>query len=507
MSQLNQKQKQERVLGVSGNGNIQYEKSSVEQLFQLMVSTLYGKDTYYATADAKMEQTREALRNVLKGNGLKGAEYAARVIVFAREKMFIRTMPIAMTVELAKVLRDQNIKFDGMRALTTSVIQRADELTDLYAYALTVFGTKGKVPMAIKNGVADAFKKFDAYQFGKYNREGAVTLARLLRIVHAAPKDEAQSEIFAKIMADTLEAPYTWEVELSKNGQLVKEERKPDGKVWGELMNRSGSGSLPYMAMLRNVRNICGADEVEQPVIDELAKRLANPELVKKSKQLPFGFINAYEMNESAPMKVKTALGTAIEISMANLPKLGEKVWIILDCSGSMTSTGYGHKGGNAPLKVGAIFAAALFKSAALNGAEVKLTLFSDNAAMLDLNPLDSTVSMYKSIMDKSYGGGTRLDSALALKDKLGFEPDTVVVISDMEVNSLRSPGEVNKYFKGDTVKLAINLNAGETTPLDERDGWQQLSGWSESIFKYVDFSRKAPSISKQLFAGELVTA
>lgn len=495
-----------RELGFSANGNVQFVKSQVEQFFQLVVSTLYGRDSAYG-AQANIVKARGMIKSILDGHGAKGAAYIARTAVFAREHMAIRTMPIVMAVELAKGLRDANVEFAGLKALIASVIQRADELTDLYAYALTVFGDKNKVPVAIKKGVALAFQKFDAYQFGKYNKtDGQVSFKRLLRIVHATPKDDDQSSVFAKLMAETLEAPHTWEVELSANGQKVKAERETDAEIWTRLLTREGSGSLPYMAMLRNVRNITQAD-VSSDTLKLLASKLSNEVSIKKSKMLPFGFITAYEMNEAAPMVVKMALGKAIEVSLANLPAMGERVWIILDCSGSMGSFGYSGKNptNQTPIKIGAMFAAALFKGAAFNGSEVALSMFSDRAELVRLNPLDSTMSLYQGIMKKVYGGGTNLEAALAQKDQLGFEPDTVVVISDMEINRLScSTTALNSLFKADTVKVALNIHSAETTPLDQRDGWQQLSGWSEGIFKFVDFSRKSKSISTRLFEGDI---
>jgi Mg-chelatase subunit ChlD len=164
----------------------------------------------------------------------------------------------------------------------------------------------------------------------------------------------------------------------------------------------------------------------------------------------------------------------------------------------------------NSPIKIGSIFAAALFK-AAKNAENVALSMFSDNAELVRLNPKDTVMTMYQKIMAKVYGGGTNLQAALDQKSKLGFEPDTVIVLSDMEVNGLtgnrwnRTPTNVAKLFDKDAVLVAINLNSSETTPLDPRDGWIQLAGWSEAIFRFVDYTRRGDSIAMKLFNGELV--
>lgn len=573
MSQLNKKKVSNKGaiaqapfgLGVSGNGNVQFKKGPMNTLFESLVTTLYGKDSYYESANEKVKRMKAALTQVVNEQGLKGAEFAGRVALFAREHMYIRTMPIVMVVELAKILQDRSLKlatitkqideaikseqsatinigelsmlYDGtqaagptmktltvdelrdlrqsliinppiykIRELVRGVISRADELTDLFAYALTVFKDSKKVPMGLKRGVADAFNKFDAYQFGKYNRKDGLSLRNLLRIVHPEPAGEDNSVIFKKIMEKSLESPYTWEVELSRNGQLSAAEKKTDKQLWTELITREGSGSLGYMAMIRNLRNMQQAG-IDNDTWKLVASRISNPKAVAKSKQLPFGFINAYDVAKENGVSnvVLNALQEATELSLSNMPKLGERVWIILDCSGSMGSalSSYGQQANtNSPIKVGAIFAAALSK-AAKDSFEFKFTMFDDFAKYVELNPRDSVFTNYDKIMRRNAGGGTNLQSAFDSKSKLGFEPDTVIVLSDMEVNRLSSR-DADKIFGKDCVKVAINLNSRDTTPLAEWKGWIQLAGWSPKIFQFVQFTRDSDSIVQQLYEGTI---
>lgn len=491
-------------LSLSGNGNLQANKSPEFVLFETLVSTLYGSESMYEKTDDKVARMRGALVSVVGRHGQAGAEYALRVAKFAREKMNIRTMPIVMLVELAKVLRDSSIQVDGMRAGVAAVINRADELTDLYAYALTVFGSKKEVPLSLKKGVGDAFNKFDAYQFGKYNRSEGLKFKDLLRIVHPKPADIVRAEIFNKIMSESLEAPYTWEVELSKNGQLGAEQ-KTKKQIWTELITREGSGSLGYMALLRNLRNMKEAG-ISNDTWRLVASRISDPKQVEKSKQLPFGFINAYEIakQEGLPQLILDALTDATEQSLSNMPKLGDRVWIILDCSGSM-GVGTNHFTSvqqNTPIKIGAIFASALYK-AAKGSFNVTLTMFDDHAKDVALNPRDSIFTNFERVMARNAGGGTNLQSALDRKKTLGYEPDTVIVLSDMEVNRLDGHNSPN-IFRHDCVKVAVNLNSRGNTPIGEHAGWIQLSGWSERIFQYVNFKRDTETIVQKLWKGDV---
>ena len=193
--------KREQELGVSANGNLQFKKEPLQMLYELTVSTLFGKGTFYKSRD---QLVRELRKQVVTAVDMGAYDFVANLAVHGRGEMNIRTIPIVLVVEFAKALsdkreaatasiktklnaeiaagRDQRVRalrkqlteatetysYAHMRELVRDVIQRADQITDLYAYALDVFGGKGKIPMAIKRGVADAFNKFSEYQFAKW---------------------------------------------------------------------------------------------------------------------------------------------------------------------------------------------------------------------------------------------------------------------------------------------------------------------------------------------------
>ena len=95
--------------------------------------------------------------------------------------------------------------------------------------------------------------------------------------------------------------PRTWETMLSERGNKAE--------VWEELIK---SKQLPFMAMLRNLRNILitGVDtDTHRLVID----RVNDPQAIGNSKLFPFRFFSAYQ---------------ALEINVENLQKLhnGEEI-------------------------------------------------------------------------------------------------------------------------------------------------------------------------------------
>jgi len=501
-------------MAYSGNGNLQEKKSPEQELYEIAVSTLYGKDqNYYESENKTMKRMEAAMTKVVARGNL---DFVANVIVHARTVMNIRTMPIVLTAAFAKALRDQNKSYPQLRQLVKDVIQRADQLADMVVAAKMFFGAPKnakqperlgvqKMPMAIKRGIADACNKFNEYAFAKYNRGGTVKLRDVLQIVHPTPKDEDQGVLFDKIMKETLEAPYTWEVRLSANGQLGGKDRLSDKDIWTELVS---SGQVGYMALLRNLRNIVQAGLDTEVLKTHVCDVISNKDNVAKSKQFPFAFLNAYEaVFEFGNQHVTSAIVQALEHSLGNLPKLGENVWIIMDVSGSMRSYGYEYYGNmtseqrykvkGSPLKTACLFAAALAK-ANKDANNLRLTMFSDRSEFVAMNTHDSIMTLTQSLEKKSYGGGTNLGAAIAQKPQLGFEPDTVVVLSDMEVNQLRG-SDVRNAFGATAVKIAINLNSRDSTPIGEKDGWYQLAGWSEKLFDFIPAMRNGQSVVQVL--------
>jgi hypothetical protein len=509
MSKLNQLLKQKINSDYSANGNLQVVKSEEQTFFETVVGHMYGKDRFYTSnEDVAKRMSADISALVRKGK----TDYVANVILYARTTALMRSMPILATVYFAKALREANKPFPQLRSLVSSVIQRADQVTDMYAVALEVFGDKRKVPSAVKRGVADAMNNFTEYHFGKYNRAAGVTFKDILRIAHPEPRNEIQSQVFSKIMSDTLAVPYTWETELSMNGQLPQEVQKSKAQIWAELVQ---SGKLGYMALLRNLRNIIqsGAD-----VTGEVARRISDAEQVARSKQLPFSFIKAFDAVKDAPTQLKWAVSEALDISCKNVPALGKNVWIIVDGSGSMLGSNYGYRGNSdtladCPFQTAAVFCAALAKSNQ-DASNLAVTIFSDNAEMVTINPRDTATSIVEQLTKKVQGGGTNLQAALNMKSRLGFEPDTVVILSDMEVNQL-STGDYHNYygnrsntianiakmFGKDCLKVAVNLASGVSTPVPKEHGFVQLAGFSERIFALIPELRNSEKTVEKLFS------
>ncbi len=308
---------------------------------------LYTAVVTASLSDLTYEKEDKRVDRIARLVGKVSPEFVARLAVYARTEMHLRSIPLLLLVELAKIHNGDDLV---ARAVEKTVL-RADEIMELlmcYQWRNPSSDPRkklGKLSRQIQNGLQRAFNRFDEYQFAKYDRDNLeVKLRDALFLVHPKAKDGNQQALFDKIVNRQLEIPYTWETELSALGQQVFEsdEKKHEAfrAKWEELIN---SGKLGYMALMRNLRNMLQAD-VSLPEIQKVASRLSDAEQVEKSKQLPFRYLSAYReietVNSVHTSMLMNALEAAVKNSAANIEGFDENTRVLLasDVSGSMWS-------------------------------------------------------------------------------------------------------------------------------------------------------------------------
>ena len=310
------------------------------ELYSAVVTTMLSDAYYEKSNNSDGTKRLERIRSLV---GQVNPSFVARLAVYAREQMYIRSAPVVLAGELAKVHNGDGL----VGQLVGRIVQRPDEIMELLAYYQVMnqrTGTKklNRISKQMQKGLATAFNKFDEYQFAKYERDTAVKLRDALFLVHPKAKDDAQQLVFDKIVNSSLSTPYTWETELSALGQrqfaTEAEKQAAVRAKWEELID---SGRMGYMAMLRNLRNMLEAG-VSGVHVERLCTYLSNERAVAKSKQLPFRFLSAYRELKALPLghvpMLLDALEAAICLSIANLRGFDANTSVVVACdvSGSM---------------------------------------------------------------------------------------------------------------------------------------------------------------------------
>jgi len=325
MSKFNENTKEKDVVE-NHEGAVAYSLSPEMELYSAVVtSSLSNK--FYESENETLERIKGLIKKV-------SPEFVGKLAVYAREQMYLRSIPLVLTTELAKIHNGDNL----VSKIVQRVVKRADEITELlsyYALANERTDTKklGKLSSQFRKGLNYSFNKFNEYNFAKYNRKKEITLKDALFIVHPKAISREQQDLFDKIVDDKLEVPDTWETQLGKT-----DDRKTE---WEGLIDRN---SLKYMALLRNLRNILQA-KVSQKHLTVVAGRLGNKEEVVKSKQFPFRFLSAYkEIKDTVDGKsgmILDALEDAMVASAENIQGFDYDISVLLACdvSGSMETS------------------------------------------------------------------------------------------------------------------------------------------------------------------------
>ena len=177
-------------------------KPSPEMELYTLVCTMALQPKFYEMPEKQIERVASLVASV-------NAEFVAKLAVYARREMHLRSVPLLLVVELARVHSGDNL----VGRTIEQVIMRADEIMELlmcYQWRNPQPGIKklGKLSHQVQVGLQAAFNKFDEYQFAKYNRSNLeVKLRDALFLIHPKAKDDAQQIIFDKIVNDTLETP------------------------------------------------------------------------------------------------------------------------------------------------------------------------------------------------------------------------------------------------------------------------------------------------------------
>ncbi|SDK26006.1 TROVE domain-containing protein [Catalinimonas alkaloidigena] len=502
-------------------GGRAYRLTPEMELYTTVVSTMLD-NTYYEKADQRLERIRALIPQV-------APQFVARLAVYTRTQMYLRTVPLVLVVELAKI----HCGDDLLRRTVARVVQRPDEITELLAYyqrANDRQGTKqlNRLSKQLQRGLADAFNRFDGYQLAKYNRAGQVTLRDALFLVHPKAKDLAQQLLFDQLTADTLPTPYTWETELSALGQqhFDTETLRLHAKAarWEELVE---SGKMGYMALLRNLRNLI--QQATPVTVQKVLTVLTEPTRVHNARQVPFRYLSAYaevqklkqEENltpaqDALITQTLAALETAVSVAVDNLPALRGRTLILTDNSGSMRGDAGGSSAVSAMSRRSTADIANLF--AVLCGLKMEATeigLFGDR---LVIPTLDRTQGVFTNFAHVSQAGATCGPSTeqgiFEMMERLIQEQihvDRILIFSDCQIGTGcnwfgrrgHRADDFNRLFRKyrnwnpAVMTYSIDLRGYGNTLFQE--GVVTIGGWSEKIFDLMVAAERGSDVVAEI--------
>lgn len=481
-----------------------FKVSSAMELYLTACSALLNEQVYEAE-DAKKNRIRKLIKEV-------GPAFTLKLAAYVRQEMKLRSLPIMLLAEASVLFTEAKNEAKPMvREYTPRILQRADEPAEVIAYWNTSLAkdvkkkdvkkkdvkdlktnknkiVKTKPPKALQRGISDALNNFNAYQLAKNNGSNkSISLRDVLRVIHPVPKNAEQSEIYKMIMEDRLPTPETWETYISANGSTKD--------TWEYI-----AGSMPFFALLRNLRNFeeKGADNAIKIAI----AAFNNKEHVQKSKLLPFRFLTAER--EVSSRSLKDALRVAMNLAVDNIPKWGGRTAIFNDNSGSMSSARVSSMGSSSKTlahrsrqQLTAKEVAGLMSAIALHLSEEEYLVgaFGDRYSDVKVSKLDSILTNAEKISNKDVGHSTDAYLAIEHLRKNKILVDRIFIFSDMQCydsyrNNQSLAGQFALYkneINKNVMLYSVDLAGHGTSQFLEKDpNVMLLSGFSEKIFSLV---------------------
>lgn len=446
------------------SGRPAYGMQDKQKLVTQVLTSFFNEKKFYGDNSAEMQE-------VIKQVVATSPDFIAKLAVFARKEFNMRSVSHVLLSYLAHEPAGKPHTRDAVKAACL----RADDMTEIMACYLDMFGKP--IPNALKKGIGDAMQRFDEYALAKYKGNNkAVKMRDMLCLCHPTPKDEQQSDMWKRLLEGNLEKPYTWETELSANGN--------NADTWEKLID---SGKVSYMALLRNLRNILKANPSN---IGKVLDTIQNPEAVRRSRQLPFRFLSAYkELQDIGGSRVFDALENAVEASIENMPTLTGTTVIAVDVSGSMGQSI------SANSKIRCCEIAMLLGLMAHRICEDSIFYTFDDS--IKKYALSKRNGILYTAMRSPCGGATYMHLPFEKMIKDGIKADRIIILSDNQCNGSGRytrktvqalADEYRKKTGNDIWVHAIDLQ-GYGTQQFHGAKTNIIAGWSEKVLEFVQLA------------------
>lgn len=408
----------------------------LQELRRTLMTCLLWEDTFYESGSSIASRMAELVKKV------KPEDVAALAII-ARNDMYLRHAPLFLVRELARIKGNGSLVADTLH----QIIQRPDELTEYVA----IYWKDKKQPLSAgsKRGLAAAFQKFNEYQLAKWNKDGAIKLRDVLFLCHAKPNDEAQADLWKRLIDGDLETPETWEVMLSAG---------KDKKATFEYLIQSGK--LGGMAFLRNLRNMRDAGVSKSVAASRLDGGF--------DKILPFRFVTAARIVPQWQDIIENAMLKSLD----GVKKLSGHTGILVDVSGSMGDP-ISEKSETTRIDAAsglAILIREISSTCSIGGYDTRF---------YPVQPVRG-FAIAEAFRRMSHGGTdtSHILNQLRSNDEW-FKLDRLIVITDEQ----HSDGRIPQAW----AKNSYIINVGSyKNGTGYSNGWNHIDGWSDRIIDYI---------------------
>lgn len=459
-------------------------------LAQLAMTGTFN-DGFYGTGEMQVEDIRDACEAV-------DAITVARTAIYARENGYMKDAPALLLAVLSGMDATLFHRAFG-RVITNGKMLR----TFVQIMRSGAAGRKS-LGSAPKRRVQAWLNNASDWQLMNAAIGNDPSLADVIKMVHPKPNTAERAALFAWIMGKPHE--FSMLPKAIQEYRLFKDTGKgalPDvpfqmltalpltAEHWAKIARR---GSWHMVRMNLNAFARHGVFRLKRSS-SEIATKLRDPEAVRTAKAMPYQLLAAANsLDAKVPSEVRDALIDAMEVAVANAPKIAGGLVVCPDVSWSMQSPVTGHRRG-ATTSVRCIDAAGLVAAAMLrNNPGAQLMPFDTKVHEAWLSGRDTVMSNAQRLADYG-GGGTDCTAPLRALNKHRRAPDLVVFVSDNESWRHLGDGRTTPMMaEWDKIKrrnprsklVCIDIAPYGTTQAKSRDDILNVGGFSDTVFDVI---------------------
>lgn len=529
---------------VNEAGGRAYQASDEEALSQYALTGTIG-NTFYASA-------QEQLDKLLELAGRCSVEYVAKTAIYAREKGLMKDTPVILLAHLFS--RPQSEFFNGWVARNQAAWPtRAQLLSATFRKVVTDTKALRNFAQVIRSGVTGR-KSFGSTAkrlmeefltdtppqklfFGSIGT--TPTLGQVIEMVRPTPQNADQNSVFRwligkdattfrvgadaknmKIEGQGVVPPAFLKEWLDWNAdrtldlpnapfEMLTEAAGSDTELWRKIAAKATWNQIrqSLVAFKRH-----GVFTNNKKLVEVIAGKISDPEQVARSRAFPFAIMRSYKAasDNGLPQAIQEALLQAVDLSLANIPRLPGHTYVFVDTSGSMDSPVTGERGVKTTdvscREVASLYAAAIMASCQDNATVMCFTTVV-NAMIRKQNSIRVT---YKDIYDQIISlpsGGTNCAAPMAhlvgqMRNGLAPEPSTIIYLSDNQswfeagrgysfdgnnrpTNTQQHWAEVQSMAPGARV-IGIDLQPYGTVQVKDSPKVMNIGGFSNSIFDLI---------------------
>jgi 60 kDa SS-A/Ro ribonucleoprotein len=477
---------------VNEAGGKAYARSARQALAQYAATGCFAT-TFYASQG-------EQLDRVLKLCAELDDDFIARTAVYSRQRAHMKDVPALLLAVLANRDSDRLERVFERVCDNGKLLRGFVQVLRSGVTGRRSLGTRPK--RLVQHWLAS---KSDAAIL-RASVGNEPSLADVIKMVHPTPDTAARRALYGWLVG----RPYDPQAlpELVKAYEAYKHRTTtelPD--VPFQLLTSLSLDAAAWRGIARNAQwqmtrmnlaTFARHGVFEDPaLVRVVAERLRNPAEIRKAKAFPYQLMVAHaRASANVPPEIREALHDAMELSVANVPRIRGEVFVLPDVSGSMQSptTGY-RKGATTAVRcidVAALVAAAIVRT----NPQATVLPFHDRVERCTLEPRDSILTNAKRLAALP-SGGTDCSAPLRELNRRRATGDLVIFVSDNEswIDRERNhnPGtgvlaQWEEYRRRNPrAKLVcIDIQPSATTQAPERPDILNVGGFSDAVFELI---------------------